>query len=49
MAFDFFMDFVWTLLDFSIVLSRETKSFCRVGKEGYGLVGICGFLYEIPH
>ena len=32
------MDFVWTLLDFSMVLSMETKSLCMVCMDGYGLV-----------
>ena len=30
--------FVWTLLDFSMVLSMKTKSFCMVCMDGYGLV-----------
>ena len=30
--------FVWTLLDFSMVLSMETKSLCMVCMDGYGLV-----------
>ena len=29
---------VWILLDFSTVLSMETKSFCMVCIDGYGLV-----------
>ena len=40
--------FVWTLLDFSMVLSMETKSLCMGCMDGYGLVLICGLVYEIP-
>ena len=30
--------FVWTLLEFSMVLSMEIKNLCMVCMDGYGLV-----------
>ena len=48
MVLVFVWNFVWTLLDFSMVLSMETKSLCMGCMDGYGLVLICGLVYEIP-